>query len=43
LLASFGFTNYLVLFLIGILLIVIWVLAMSVKGLSEELKTKLKN
>ncbi len=37
---SLGFTNYLVLFLIGILLIVIWVLALSVKTLSQELKIK---
>lgn len=38
--ASLGFTNYLVLFLIGILLIVIWVLSLSVKTLMEEIKTK---
>ena len=37
---SLGFTNYLVLFLIGILLIVIWVLSMAVKTLSEEAKLK---
>lgn len=38
--ASLGFTNYLVLFLIGILLIVIWVLALSIKTLTQELKAK---
>jgi mono/diheme cytochrome c family protein len=37
---SLGFTNYIVLFLIGILLIVIWVLALAVKTLSQETKTK---
>lgn len=37
--STFGFTNYLVMFLIGILLIVVWVLALSVKSLSEELRT----
>jgi mono/diheme cytochrome c family protein len=36
--ATLGFTNYLVLFLIGILLIVIWVLAMAVKTLTEQVK-----
>lgn len=41
--ATLGFTNYLVLFLIGILLIVIWVLALSVKTLTEEIKAKAKN
>jgi len=35
-LASFSFTNYLVLFLIGILLIVVWVLASAVKTLAEN-------
>jgi cytochrome c2 len=39
----FSFTNYIVMFLIGILLLVIWVLAMSVKSLAEELKTKTIN
>ena len=41
--ATLGFTNYLVLFLIGILLIVIWVLSLAVKTLTEELKIKVKN
>jgi len=40
---SLGFTNYIVLFLIGILLIVIWVLSLAVKSLTEELKAKVKN
>lgn len=39
-LASLGFTNYLVLFLIGILLIVIWVLSLSIKTLTQELKSR---
>jgi cytochrome c2 len=43
LLATFGFTNYIVMFLIGILLLVIWVLSMSIKSLSEELKAKINN
>ncbi len=38
--ASLGFTNYLVLFLIGLLLIVIWILSLSVKTLTQELKTR---
>jgi cytochrome c2 len=41
--ASLGFTNYLVLFLIGILLIVIWVLSLAVKTLTEEIKAKAHN
>jgi cytochrome c2 len=41
--ASMGFTNYLVLFLIGILLIVIWVLSLAVKTLTEEIKIKAEN
>ncbi|HTA27669.1 MAG TPA: cytochrome c [Bacteroidia bacterium] len=40
---SIGFTNYLVFFLIGLLLIVIWVLSMAVKTLTEEAKLKAKN
>ena len=40
---SLGFTNYIVLFLIGILLIVIWVLSLAVKTLTEEIKAKTKN
>ncbi len=40
LIATFGFTNYLVMFLIGILLIVIWVLALSIKTLTQELKAR---
>lgn len=43
LITSFGFTDYLVLFLIGVLLLVIWILALAVKSLTEELKTKIKN
>ena len=41
--ASLGFTNYLVLFLIGILLIVIWVLSLAIKTLTEEIKAKAHN
>jgi cytochrome c2 len=40
---SLGFTNYLVLFLIGILLLVIWVLSLAVKTLTAEMKLKTKN
>jgi len=40
LISSLGFTNYLVLFLIGILLIVIWVLSLSIKTLTHELKAR---
>lgn len=38
--ASLGFTNYMVLFLIGILLMIVWVLSLVIKTLTEELKTK---
>ncbi len=41
--ASLGFANYLVLFLIGILLIVIWVLALAVKTLTEQVKINKSN
>ena len=43
LIASLGFTDYLVLFLIGVLLIVIWVLSLAIKTLTEELKANVKN
>jgi cytochrome c551/c552 len=41
--ATLSFTSYLVLFLIGLLLIVIWVLSMAVKTLTEEVNIKAKN
>ena len=37
---SLTFTNYMVFFLIGILLIVIWVLSISIKSLAEQDKVK---
>ena len=38
--STLGLTNYLVLFLIGMLLLVIWILSLSVKSLTQELKLK---
>jgi cytochrome c2 len=37
----FSFTNYLVIFLIGICLLVIWILSLSLKSVSEQLKNNI--
>lgn len=37
---SLTFTNYMVFFLIGILLIVVWILSLSIKSLTEQVKSQ---